>query len=272
MSAPATSRTWAMPPGAPSISGEATVWTESRMERGLAPGVQVAEAHGGQVGLPPGQIQVVVDRLDAVGAQTDLAGRLLTRHVQRAVLVARRLRRHVQEERGLAHTGLARDQDDRAGHETAAQDAVQFGYAGGAGRGLAAVDLPDRHRGGGDAARCRRTDRGRAVLLDRAPRLALGAAAQPFGRLPSALGAAVGRPVLRGFRTGSHDGTVAERTDSTGGPAGRGICHGLPLPPVTVWATESEGPVPFEGSFHPYGLNVLKGEEGATPGRLRSHG
>ncbi|CAM5384287.1 hypothetical protein SFUMM280S_10854 [Streptomyces fumanus] len=31
MSAPATSRTWAMPPGAPSISGEATVCTESRI-------------------------------------------------------------------------------------------------------------------------------------------------------------------------------------------------------------------------------------------------
>lgn len=30
ISAPATSRTWAIPPGAPSISGEATVCTESR--------------------------------------------------------------------------------------------------------------------------------------------------------------------------------------------------------------------------------------------------
>lgn len=33
MSAPATSRTCAMPPGAPSISGEATVCTESRTSR-----------------------------------------------------------------------------------------------------------------------------------------------------------------------------------------------------------------------------------------------
>lgn len=31
--APATSRTWDMPPGAPSISGEATVCTESRISR-----------------------------------------------------------------------------------------------------------------------------------------------------------------------------------------------------------------------------------------------
>ena len=29
---------------------------------------------------------------------------------------------------------------------------------------------------------------------------------------------------------------------------------------------------PYEGSFHPYGLNVLKGEEGALARRLRSHG
>ncbi|GAA3565723.1 hypothetical protein GCM10022295_54800 [Streptomyces osmaniensis] len=27
---------------------------------------------------------------------------------------------------------------------------------------------------------------------------------------------------------------------------------------------------PFEGSFHPYGLKLLKQAEGATPGRLRS--
>ncbi len=31
-------------------------------------------------------------------------------------------------------------------------------------------------------------------------------------------------------------------------------------------------PVPFEGSFHPYGLKVLKGAEGGITGRLRSHG
>ena len=203
ISAPATSRTWAMPPGAPSISGEATVCTESRMRRRRLHRVQVAENRG-QIGLG-GEIEVVVDRLDAVGAQPDLAGRLLARDVQRAVLVAGRLRRHVQQQRGLADAGLAREQDDRAGYETAAEDAVQLGHAGGAGGGLPAVDLADGHRGRGDPAGRRRPHGGRAVLLDRPPRLALGAAAEPLGRLPAALGAAVGRPVLRGFRTGSHE-------------------------------------------------------------------
>src|SRR5690606_1402849 len=86
--------------------------------------------------------------------------------------------------------------------------------AGGPGGGLTAVDLADGQGGGGDPAGRRRTDRGRAVLLDRPPGLALGAAAEPLGRLPAAFRAAEGRAVLGGLRTGSHAEKVAAASDS----------------------------------------------------------
>ncbi|CAM5256260.1 hypothetical protein SFUMM280S_05608 [Streptomyces fumanus] len=125
--------------------------------------VQVAQ-HGGQIGLG-GQVQMVVQGADPVGAQPDLAGRLLARDVQGAVLLARRLGGHVQQQRGLADAGLAREQHHRAGHQSAAEHPVQLGHAGGAGGGLSAVDLADGHGGGGDppassyGPRARRTPR-----------------------------------------------------------------------------------------------------------------
>src|ERR1700691_2768312 len=80
--------------------------------------------------------------------------------------------------------------------------------AGRRGGGMRGVDLPDGHRGGRHrpaakpraprpAVACRPdpgTDEpGNGRLLDRAPCLALPAPADPFSRLPAALGAPEGR-------------------------------------------------------------------------------
>ena len=166
--------------------------------------VQMAQ-HRGQVGLRR-QVQVVADRPDAVGAQAYLARRLLARDIQRAVVVARRLGGHVQQQRGLPDAGLAREEHDRARYQTAAEHAVQLRNAGLARGGLPAVDLADGQRGHRYPSGGGGPHRGRAGLLDRAPGVALRAAAEPLGRLPAALGAAIGGAVLRGRLTGSHDG------------------------------------------------------------------
>src|SRR5581483_10685835 len=116
----------------------------------------------------------------------------------------------------------------------------------------------------------RRTDRGRAVLLDGAPGLALGAAAEPLGRLPAALGAAVGRAVLGGPGTGSHAETVARGTDN--GSPGRVRVNGYRPSPIGIRPRNKGFLSPYEGSFHPYELKELKLQEGALCRRLRSHG
>ncbi|GAA2533141.1 hypothetical protein GCM10010423_31120 [Streptomyces levis] len=64
--------------------------------------------------------------------------------------------------------------------------------------------------------------------------------------------------------------------DRTVAPATDNAATGRRRPPSRQGsATPRRGPgrgfvSPFEGSFHPYGLNVLKPSEGAPSGRLRS--
>ena len=72
-----------------------------------------------------------------------------------------------------------------------------------------------------------RTDRGRAVLVDRAPGLALAAAADPLGGRPAALGAAVGGALADGGAAMSAsvgrtaDETLQQPADPLGRRAGR---------------------------------------------------
>lgn len=91
--------------------------------------------HRRQVGLRR-EVEVVVDRPDPVGPQPDLARGLLGGHIERAVVVARRLGRHVQQQRRLADPRLARQQHDRARHQPAAEHPVQLTDAGRPGGGL----------------------------------------------------------------------------------------------------------------------------------------
>ncbi|GHK04480.1 hypothetical protein SY2F82_62770 [Streptomyces sp. Y2F8-2] len=72
--------------------------------------------------------------------------------------------------------------------------------------------------------------------------------------------------------------TVAGATDnrshgSREGSFGRAVLHpGAPLPCAPPKLRNTSFLSPYEGSFHPYGVKVLKGEEGAGHRRLRSHG
>lgn len=95
---------------------------------------------------------MVVEGADAVGAEPYLAGGFLAGDIQRAVGVGGGLGGDVEQQGGFADAWFAGQQGDGAGDESAAEDAVELGHAGGAGGGLRAVDLADGHGGGGDPA------------------------------------------------------------------------------------------------------------------------
>ena len=83
--------------------------------------------HRAEVGLG-GEVELVVDAAGAVGAQPHLGGRLLAGDVEGAALVAGGLRGHLEQQRALADAGLAGEQDGRAGHQPAAEHAVELGH------------------------------------------------------------------------------------------------------------------------------------------------
>ena len=119
-------------------------------------------------------------------------GRLLAGDVQHP---GGRLGRHLQQQRRLPHAGLTGQQHHRAGDESAAEHAVQFGHPGRPGPGGVQRDVGDAPRGRGGRARGHpRAGRGGGRGLDeRAPRLARRAAPHPLRRPVLAGRAAVGR-------------------------------------------------------------------------------
>ncbi|OIQ77626.1 hypothetical protein GALL_406820 [mine drainage metagenome] len=159
-----------------------------------------------------GEVQPRIERPDPLGAQPDLAGRLLAGHVQHArtrVLVPARPGdpgRDVEKERRLADAGLTGEQDDGTRDKTSAEHAIKFGDASRAGPARLDVDLADRagrrpRRRLCDGPWCAsaRSD----VFGHAAPGLALAAPADPLRRRPAALDAAVGRPVHASRARGS---------------------------------------------------------------------
>lgn len=103
-------------------------------EQGRLDRVQMAEDRG-EVGLG-GEEEVVVDRPDPVGAQPYLARGLLRGDIEGAVLVTGGLGGHIQQERRLSDTRLAREQHHGAGDQTAAEHPVQLVHPGRPGGGL----------------------------------------------------------------------------------------------------------------------------------------
>ena len=131
----ATSRTWLGCPAMPSDSdGRHRLHRVDDQELGLHL-VDVAEDRR-EVGLG-GEVELVVQRAGALGAQAHLGGGLLGARVQHAPAGSRALRRDLEQQRRLADAGLARQQDRRAGHDAAAEHAVELADAGGAPRGVA---------------------------------------------------------------------------------------------------------------------------------------
>ena len=86
--------------------------------------------HVVEVGIG-GHVYLVVAAPGALGAHPDLAGRLLTRHVQRAAAGAGPLVHDLQQKCRLADPGLARQQRHRTGHHPAAKHPVKLVDTGG---------------------------------------------------------------------------------------------------------------------------------------------
>ena len=116
ISAAETSLTCVTPPGTPSTSPALIGLHRVDDQQGRLDRLDVAE-HGAEVGLG-GEVELVLDAADAVGAQPHLGGRLLAGDVQHAVAQRRRPRRHLEQQRGLADARLAGQQDGRARHQT----------------------------------------------------------------------------------------------------------------------------------------------------------
>ncbi len=167
--------------------------------------------HRVQVGLG-GQVNLVSAAADAVGAQPDLAGGLLTGDIQRAPARLRPAMGDLEQQRRLAHAGIARQQRDRTGHHAAPEHPVEFADARRAVLADVRLDGADRNGSRTEAepgrATAGATDRAEhRHLIDGAPGAALQAAAHPFGGDMSAFRAAVLRARI------CHAMTVSGRYD-----------------------------------------------------------
>jgi hypothetical protein len=128
-------------------------------------------------------------------AQRDLLARFLAADVERR-RARRQVRQRLQQQRRFADARVAADQHHAAGHQPAAQHAVEFLDAGGRARLLARADLGQHaqlagaaHVGQGGEARGRR---GFGDGLDqRVPGTAAGALPLPLGRAGAAFGTGV---------------------------------------------------------------------------------
>ena len=105
-----------------------------------------------------------VEQAEAAGPEPDLGRRFLARRVQDAdgrVRAADEAGGGLEQERGLADPRFAAEQDERPGHEPAAEDAVQLADPDGQARDIGIADLGERRRGGRAAGETRPTRSGR---------------------------------------------------------------------------------------------------------------
>ena len=149
-----------------------------------------------------------VEGADALGAEADLLGRLLRADEQASCTAPGELPERLQQERALAHAGLAAEQRDTAGDEPAAEDAVELADAGRparrGGRGHRVDRHRHRHRTHARGGEGRSTPGAGGRRLDEgAPGATLGATPEPAGCQCPALAATVDRPGLHA----AHDRT-----------------------------------------------------------------
>src|SRR2546423_1195495 len=176
-----------------------------------------------QVGLG-GQVQPLVQGTEPLGPQAYLAGGLLARDDQgRAARPGGPLLGDVEQQGGLADAGLAGQEDDRPGDQSATEYPVQLAHAGRPVPGRLSADRGDRsgrfqRRPGGETAQGRREAGTAGRVDDRAPLAALGTAADPLrGPVPAGV-ALVGRPAGP-WLGGCHERTVPggyDRSATTG--------------------------------------------------------
>ena len=90
--------------------------------------------------------QLGAERAEPLGPQADLLGGLLGTDEEAARAAVGQATERLQEQGALAHAGLAPDEGDRAGHEAAAEHAIELADAGGPAGRAGRVDVRDRER------------------------------------------------------------------------------------------------------------------------------
>ena len=123
----AQARTCVTVPGAAGSASDHRVWIESMM---TAAGFSVAQGGGG------GEMHRRFLNAEAPGAQADLRRRFFAGDIGDACAALGEAGSDLKQERRLADPGIAADQERRAGHQSAAAGAVEFGVAGEQARGF----------------------------------------------------------------------------------------------------------------------------------------
>src|SRR5665811_1675423 len=143
---------------------------------------------GGQIRLRREE-QPWRERADALGAESDLTGRLLAGDVENRLATLGGSSGDVEQEGGLPRSGLARDQHDGAGNQAAAENPVELGHPRGLGPCGLDVDVADRLSGTAqrDGRRRAWARGGRRGVDQGSPCLALAAPSDPLGGAPTAL-------------------------------------------------------------------------------------
>ena len=129
ISRPATSRTWPTEPGEPRQRRRRRAPGPSRSTHDLGPLGLDRGDHGVEVGLGHDR-HPQRGRAEPLGAQPDLGGRLLARHVEHLAAGGGQVAERRRGDRGLADARRAAEQHQRAGHEAAAEHAVELADAG----------------------------------------------------------------------------------------------------------------------------------------------
>jgi hypothetical protein len=123
----------------------------------------------------------------AIGAQPHLLGRLLTGDVEDGQPLRGERAARLERERRLSDAGIAAEQNDGAGDETAAQHAIELPQSGRAANGITGSDAGEGQRTRGARRSLGRRHVANRFLHNRAPGGASGALAEPARRAAAAL-------------------------------------------------------------------------------------
>jgi hypothetical protein len=142
----ATSRTCETPPELPSTSALLSVCTESTTSSFGSTFSTWPSAWPRSVSAERYRVSAIA--LDPLRPQLHLGRRFLARDIEDVWAGPGKLGSHVQQQRGLSDAGLAREQDDGAGHHAAAEHAVQFVHARWAGNAAVVASTSAMGRAG----------------------------------------------------------------------------------------------------------------------------
>ena len=130
------------------------------------------------------QVKVLGFDAESLAAQFDLPFRLFAGNVKHERVVARSVYRRPEQERAFADARIAADQNERAGHDAAAEHAIELSDAGGNANVVLRFDLGERRQ-----LRRREVEpvappfARRAFFDERVPLATFGTLSEPLARL-----------------------------------------------------------------------------------------